>query len=75
MCHISELADGYVEKVTDVVKVGDEVKVKVILVDDQGRIKLSRKGPPGRGRADRRDGRHLTYFPKAHCDPLSTPVI
>ncbi|MEM1185874.1 MAG: polyribonucleotide nucleotidyltransferase [Planctomycetota bacterium] len=43
MCHISELADGYVESVTDVVKVGDAVRVKVILVDDQGRIKLSRK--------------------------------
>ncbi len=43
MCHISELADGYVESVTDIVKVGDPVKVKVILVDDQGRIKLSRK--------------------------------
>ncbi|GJM19685.1 MAG: polyribonucleotide nucleotidyltransferase [Phycisphaeraceae bacterium] len=43
MCHISELADGYVEKVSDVVKVGDVVKVKVILVDDQGRIKVSRK--------------------------------
>ncbi len=43
MCHISELADGYVEKVSDVVKIGDQVKVKVILVDDQGRIKLSRK--------------------------------
>ncbi len=43
MCHISELADGYVEKVSDVVKIGDEVRVKVILVDDQGRIKLSIK--------------------------------
>ncbi|MEM9063890.1 MAG: polyribonucleotide nucleotidyltransferase [Planctomycetota bacterium] len=43
MCHISELADGYVKSVTDVVSVGDTVKVKVILVDDQGRIKLSRK--------------------------------
>ncbi len=43
MCHISELADGYVEKVSDVVKIGDLVKVKVILVDEQGRIKLSRK--------------------------------
>ena len=43
MCHISELADGYVKSVTDVVKVGDEIKVKVINVDDQGRIKLSRK--------------------------------
>jgi polyribonucleotide nucleotidyltransferase len=29
--------------VGDVVKIGDVVKVKVILVDDQGRIKLSRK--------------------------------
>ena len=43
MCHISELAYGYVDKVADVVKVGDECKVKVLLVDDQGRIKLSRK--------------------------------
>ncbi len=43
MCHISELAEGYVKNVTDVVKVGDYVKVKVILIDDQGRIKLSRK--------------------------------
>ncbi|MBX3359322.1 MAG: polyribonucleotide nucleotidyltransferase [Phycisphaeraceae bacterium] len=43
MCHISELADGYVKSVHDVVKVGDVVKVKVINVDDQGRIKLSRK--------------------------------
>ena len=43
MCHISELAEGYVKKVTDVVKIGDIVKVKVINVDDQGRIKLSRK--------------------------------
>jgi polyribonucleotide nucleotidyltransferase len=43
MCHISELADGYVKNVTDVVKVGDTITVKVINVDDQGRIKLSRK--------------------------------
>ena len=43
MCHISELADGYVERVSDVVALGDVIKVKVILVDDQGRIKVSRK--------------------------------
>jgi polyribonucleotide nucleotidyltransferase len=43
MCHISELAEGYVQSVADVVKIGDVVKVKVILVDDNGRIKLSRK--------------------------------
>jgi polyribonucleotide nucleotidyltransferase len=43
MCHISELADGYIERVSDVVAMGDSVRVKVVLVDDQGRIKLSRK--------------------------------
>lgn len=43
LCHISELADGFVRNVEDVCKVGDEVRVKVILVDDQGRVKLSRK--------------------------------
>ncbi len=43
MVHISELADKYVEKVEDVVKLGDAVRVKVIAVDDSGRVKLSRK--------------------------------
>jgi len=43
MCHISELAAGYVKQVTDVVSLGDSVRVKVISVDDQGRIKLSRR--------------------------------
>jgi polyribonucleotide nucleotidyltransferase len=43
LCHVSELSDRYVENVSDFVKLGDEVRVKVILIDDQGRIKLSRK--------------------------------
>jgi len=43
MCHVSELDEGYVKSVGDVVKVGDVVTVKVINIDDQGRIKLSRK--------------------------------
>jgi polyribonucleotide nucleotidyltransferase len=43
LCHVSELSDKYVESVFDVVNIGDEVKVKVLLIDDQGRIKLSRK--------------------------------
>jgi len=43
LCHVSELSDRYVERVTDFVNMGDAVKVKVILIDDQGRIKLSRK--------------------------------
>ena len=43
LCHISELSDGYVKNVEDVVKIGDEVTVKVIAIDDQGRVKLSRR--------------------------------
>ncbi|MCP4712003.1 MAG: polyribonucleotide nucleotidyltransferase [Planctomycetes bacterium] len=43
MCHISELADQYVDSVADVCRVGEEMSVKVIAVDEQGRIKLSRK--------------------------------
>ena len=43
LCHISELADGYVNSVTDVCKVGDAMQVKVIAIDDQDRVKLSRK--------------------------------
>jgi polyribonucleotide nucleotidyltransferase len=43
LCHVSELSDKYVQNVTDYVNIGDEVKVKVLLIDDQGRIKLSRK--------------------------------
>ncbi|MEZ6047177.1 MAG: polyribonucleotide nucleotidyltransferase [Planctomycetaceae bacterium] len=43
LCHISELSDGFVKSVTDVCKEGDQLEVKVIAVDDQNRIKLSRK--------------------------------
>jgi polyribonucleotide nucleotidyltransferase len=43
LCHISELSDGFVKSVTDVCKIGDTFEVKVIAVDDQNRVKLSRK--------------------------------
>jgi len=43
LCHISELSDGYVKNVEDVCKMGDLIQVKLILIDDQGRLKLSRK--------------------------------
>lgn len=43
LVHISELSDGYVDKVEDVVKVGQEIMIKVIGIDDQKRVKLSRK--------------------------------
>ncbi|MDR1923978.1 MAG: polyribonucleotide nucleotidyltransferase [Planctomycetaceae bacterium] len=43
LCHISELAEDYVDNIHNLVKVGDRFAVKVIAVDDHDRIKLSRK--------------------------------
>ncbi len=43
MVHISQLTDHRVEKVTDVVQVGETVKVKVMEIDRQGRIRLTMK--------------------------------
>jgi polyribonucleotide nucleotidyltransferase len=43
LCHISELSDGYVKNVDSVCKVGDTIPVKLLLIDEQGRFKLSRK--------------------------------
>ncbi|HEV2260926.1 MAG TPA: polyribonucleotide nucleotidyltransferase [Candidatus Rubrimentiphilum sp.] len=47
LVHISQLAPTRVEKVEDVVKVGDEIMVKVTEIDPQGRINLSRKAVLG----------------------------
>ncbi len=43
LVHISELSEGYVGQVTDICRVGDPMLVKAIAVDDQDRVKLSRK--------------------------------
>jgi polyribonucleotide nucleotidyltransferase len=43
LCHISQLANERVEKVEDVVAVGDEIMVKCVEIDSQGRVNLSRK--------------------------------
>ncbi len=43
LCHVSQLSDTYIKKVSDVVKEGDEIPVKVIEVEQNGRIRLSRK--------------------------------
>ncbi len=43
LLHISEMANYRVEKVEDICKVGDWVSVKVIDIDDRGRIRLSRR--------------------------------
>lgn len=43
LLHISQISDRRIAKVTDVLNVGDEVLVKVIEIDSQGRVRLSRK--------------------------------
>jgi len=43
LCHISELSDGFVKQIDEICKVGDKISVKVIAIDDQNRVKLSRK--------------------------------
>ncbi|MEZ6015277.1 MAG: polyribonucleotide nucleotidyltransferase [Planctomycetota bacterium] len=59
LCHISELGgEGFIEQVTDVVNVGDEVEVEIINVDDRGKIKVSRKAvlnPEARAGAEEGD--------------------
>ncbi|MFD1705923.1 polyribonucleotide nucleotidyltransferase [Siminovitchia sediminis] len=43
LVHISQLAEERVNKVEDVVSIGDEILVKVVEIDNQGRVNLSRK--------------------------------
>ncbi|MBK9973279.1 MAG: polyribonucleotide nucleotidyltransferase [Planctomycetes bacterium] len=57
MIHVSELAEGYVEKPEDVVKIGDEIEFEVIGVDMTGKIKGSRKAVILKDRGE-------TYTPK-----------
>jgi polyribonucleotide nucleotidyltransferase len=59
LVHISELAPRRVNKVGDVVKEGDQVKVKVMGVDDRGKVKLSMKA------VDQQTGEDLTARPPA----------
>ncbi|MFQ5451363.1 MAG: S1 RNA-binding domain-containing protein, partial [Nitrospinaceae bacterium] len=43
LVHISQVCDRRIRSVTDEIQEGDEIKVKVIDVDSQGKVKLSRK--------------------------------
>ncbi len=53
LIHVSELAAKFVKNVEDVVKVGDEVNVKVMEIDQQGRVNLSKKqADPAAGEAE-----------------------
>lgn len=55
LVHISQLAPGRIEKVEDAVKVGDQIMVKVMEIDAQGRINLSRKAVLGATAGDSND--------------------
>lgn len=52
LVHISELAPWHVNEVEDIVKIGDEIPVMVINIDEQGRLNLSLKSVPGRYSAE-----------------------
>jgi polyribonucleotide nucleotidyltransferase len=73
LVHISQLAPTRVEKVEDVVKVGDEVMVKVMEIDGQGRLNLSRKallgGVSGNGEYAGRSARP----PRDSGTPVAAP--
>lgn len=57
LVHISKLADHRVEKVEDVVKIGQSVKVKVVEIDDMGRVNLAIAGLPERESFEKRGDR------------------
>ena len=44
MLHISQISDKRVANVTDVLKMGQKVKVKLTAIDDKGRLSLTMKG-------------------------------
>lgn len=47
LVHVSELSNKFIKNVEEVVKVGQEIKLKLIGIDDQGRVKLSAKQAQG----------------------------
>lgn len=81
LVHISEIAYSYVNDVHDHLSEGDQVKVKVIGIDDAGRINLSIKkamDPPPRPAASRpaprqqhSGSRERTFTPAAPKEPAS----
>lgn len=57
LVHISQLAEGRVNKVEDVVKIGDDILVKVMEIDEHGRVNLSRKALLKKDRPHRTAGK------------------
>ncbi len=67
LLHISRVAQGRVDKVEDVLNVGDEVRVKVLEVDEKGKISLDRldkpEAPAGSGKPAAKEGERRTRRP------------
>lgn len=68
LVHISELAPERVDKVTDVVKEGDRVKVKCMSIDSRGKVKLSMK------RVNQETGEEIVIEKKHHKENADQPV-
>ena len=58
LLHISRVAQGRVDKVEDVLNIGDEVKVRVLEVDEKGKISLDRIDKPEAPAGSGNGGRH-----------------
>ncbi len=56
LCHISELQDARTEKTEDVVRKGDIIRVKLLSIDEKGRLRLSRKAAMAEDAAASEDG-------------------
>lgn len=63
LVHISEVADAFVKDINDFVSVGDEVKVRVLNVDDNGKIGLSMKQAKEREKREARETRKKPQRP------------
>jgi polyribonucleotide nucleotidyltransferase len=68
LVHISELSPQRVKAVGDVVNVGDQVKVKVIGMDDRGKVKLSMKA------VDQKTGEDTSNRPREHAGAGDQPA-
>lgn len=77
LVHISEIAYTYVSEVSDFLKIGQEVKVKIIGIDENGRINLSIKktqdppARPGNNRRPANNGGGASFAPKPAPQPAS----
>lgn len=72
LVHISQLDTRHVERVEDVMKEGDEVEVKCIEIDSQGRINLSRKALLQPSSGSDEPGRHRRHSGPSHRDHSSS---